>query len=508
MSKRSRILMVYPPLGMSGTFVRHAPISLLYAASKVVKEGFDVEVYDARLNPNGWRDDVTRLIDSDTLMVGLSVMTGPPIQRAVEIAALVKQLDPEVSVVWGGPFATFNPEIIIREDPNSDYVVSGYGSGPMLTLVQALAAGQSSDPTPGLFGRGPDGRPVGVPADWSGHEVIDYRDIPYHLISDYSVYGQLDNERIIFSLYSAMGCPYRCAFCSSPALYKDIVGRRWQPFEAEEVADHVEYVIEQYGAQYIYFIDDDSFVDLGHVERVIDAITRRNVKASLGFRGARINEIKKMSHGFLDKLAAAGTDILHIGAESGSDRLLGLVRKNCTVEDILDCNRKLARHPQIRSFYNFIVGLPTETLDDLKATAALMLRLIEENPKTIISTPNVFRPLPGTELFELARSRWEFQTPETLSDWARMEVETQFELPWISPPNKRFISMMLLASYFIDDKINTMDTGDTLFIKVLKILNALYRPVARFRLRHGFKDLLVERFAYDLAQKIVAHVKH
>lgn len=68
--------------------------------------------------------------------------------------------------------------------------------------------------------------------------------------------------------------------------------------------------------------------------------------------------------------------------------------------------------------------------------------------------------------------------------------------------------MMLLASYFVDDTINTMDTGNTLFMKVLKALNALYRPVARFRLRHGLKDLLVERAAYDLAQKIIAHVTH
>jgi len=77
-------------------------------------------------------------------------------------------------------------------------------------------------------------------------------------------------------------------------------------------------------ANYIYFIDDDSFPKLKHVEQIIDLLQERNLPVGLGFRGARINEIKKMDHSFLNKLAKAGTDIMHIGAESGSDRILKL----------------------------------------------------------------------------------------------------------------------------------------------------------------------------------------
>lgn len=503
MNPRRKILLVYPPLGMSGTFVRHAPISLVYAASLIVKAGYEVEIFDARLYPSDWREALRARLSPETLLVGISVMTGPPVTYALEIASMVKEAEPAAKVVWGGSFATFNPSIILEEDHNSDYVISGYGSKPLLALVESLAKGQEPSPKPGLLRRGPDGRLLGLPADWTAHEIIDYRDIPYHLIPDYSVYGQLDQRRIIFSLYSSMGCPYQCGFCSSPALYKTIHGQRWQPLPVEDVTDHIQYVINTYGAQYIYFIDDDSFVNLDHVEDIIDSINRRGLKVKLGFRGARINEIKKMSHAFLDKLAAAGTDILHIGAETGSNRLLNLVRKNCTVEDILECNRKLSQHPQIKAFYNFIVGLPTETLEELKDTAKLMLRLIDENARCIISTPNIFRPLPGTELFELARNDWDFRVPNTLRDWARMEVETEYDLPWMGPANKRFVSMLLLTSYFIDDKINKMETGKTVLMRILKALNRCYRPIARFRLRNGFSGLLVERFIYNLAQSIL-----
>lgn len=500
MKKKNKILMVFPPLGMSGSFVRHAPISLLYASSRLVKLGFEVEVFDARLCASTWREELLARLDASVLLVGVSVMTGAPVMRAVEIAEVVKSHDSGIYVVWGGPFATFNPEIILEQDRNTDFVVSGYGALPFSTLVEALAGGETVPSIAGVTMRGQDGGLVSTPADWSAHEVIEYQDIPYGLIKDYSVYGQLDNKKVIFSLYSAMGCPYKCAFCSSPALYKNVKKDRWLPYSAADVVDHIEHVVEHFGAEYIYFIDDDSFVNIDHVERIIDLIAKRNIKVGLGFRGARINEIKKMSHEFIDKLAASGTDILHIGAETGSDRLLEMVRKNCTVEDILDCNRKLAKHPQIRSFYNFILGLPTETLDDLKATCKLMLRLIDENPRCIISTPNLFRPLPGTELFDKVRSGWDFQPPKTLQEWANVEVETGYDLPWVSPGNMRFIGMMLMSSYFVDNKINKMDTGNTIFIKILKLLNAVYGPVARFRLKHGIDSFLLERKAYDIVK--------
>ncbi|GAB6037016.1 hypothetical protein JCM15519_15750 [Fundidesulfovibrio butyratiphilus] len=500
MKSKKKILMVFPPLGMSGSFVRHAPISLLYASSRLVKQGFDVEVFDARLCASTWREELLARLDASVFLVGISVMTGAPVMRAVEIAEVVKRHDPGISVVWGGPFATFNPEVILEQDPNTDYVVSGYGALPFFTLVETLLRDQPLPRIPGVTMRGEDGGLVSTPADWSAHEIVEYQDIPYDLIKDYSVYGQLDNKKVIFSLYSAMGCPYRCAFCSSPALYKNIKKDRWIPYSSTDVVDHIQHVVENYGAEYIYFIDDDSFVDLDHVERIIDLIAQRNIKVGLGFRGARINEIKKMSHDFIDKLVDSGTDILHIGAETGSDRLLEMVRKNCTVADILECNRKLAKHSRIRSFYNFILGLPTETMDDLKATCRLMLRLIEENPRCIISTPNLFRPLPGTELFDKVRSGWNFQPPKTLEEWGNVEVETGYDLPWVSPANMHFISMMLMSSYFIDNKINKMETGNTMFIRVLKLLNALYGPIARFRLKHGIDRFLLERKAYDLVK--------
>jgi radical SAM superfamily enzyme YgiQ (UPF0313 family) len=351
-----------------------------------------------------------------------------------------------------------------------------------------------------------NGNIIKVAPDNTTFEFYDYRDIPYHLIDDYSPYGQLDQDKRIFSLYSARGCPYKCAFCSAPAQYSRIKGKHWVPLPVKEVVDHIEYLINTYEANYIYFIDDDSFVSIDHVDRILDEIERRNLKIKLGFRGARINEIKKMSDSFIDRLADAGTDILHIGAESGSNRILKLMNKNCTVEDIIECNRKLSRHPQIIAAYNFVIGIPTETLSDLIDTRDLILRLVDDNPHSIIFTPNKYRPLPGTQLFELAQKEWGYKIPVTLREWTDIEAEGDYTSAGYTKAMKKFCDLLLLGSYFIDNKVIKVTSGRTLFYKLLRVINILYGPVIRFRLRHGLSHFFIEYRMYQLARRILRSV--
>jgi anaerobic magnesium-protoporphyrin IX monomethyl ester cyclase len=287
-----------------------------------------------------------------------------------------------------------------------------------------------------------------------------------------------------------MGCPYKCTFCSSPAQYKDIK-KKYQPYATTDVVDHIEYVIKRFKATYIYFIDDDSFPNLKRVEDIIDEINRRKIVIRLGFRGARISEIKRMSDEYLNKLAAVGTNIMHIGAESGSQKILDLIKKDCTVEDIITVNKKLAKHPQIKTAYNWIVGLPGETIEDLKKTRDLIQRLIKDNPTVIIFIPNKFRPLPGTELYKMALE-YGYAKPTKLEDWADVESEGHYRAPWYTDEQFRMIQMMQVASYFIDNKIEKVDVGNTLRFNVARVLAKVYSPIARFRFRYGITSLLFE----------------
>lgn len=501
----ANVVMVYPQQGFSGAYVKHMPLSLLYASSQVVKAGTEVRILDTRL-ASEWRQPLAALIDPDTLCVGVSVMSGAPIKHAIAISRFVRETWPKVAVVWGGPHATFYPDSILRDEPAVDFVLSGYASQSFHHLVQCLQRNESPSAVNALSWRR-GGEIVVNPDTDKSFEFIDWRDIPYHLIEDYSPYGQLDQDKRIFSMFSAMGCPYKCTFCSSPAQYSTIEGKKWVPLEHDHVIDHIEHVVKTYGANYIYFIDDDSFPSLPHVEGIIDGIRARRIPVGLGFRGARINEIKRMSDAFLDKLAATGTDILHIGAESGSDRILALMKKNCTADDIIEVNRKLARHPTITAAYNFIMGLPTETLDDLKKTRDLMLRLVEDNPSCLIFPPNKFRPLPGTELYEVAERAWGYRMPDTLEAWANIEVEGDMSTLWYDKPFRSFCNLLLTSAYFVDNKVERLSEGKSWLMRFARLVNRLYGPIARLRLRRGWSGLLVEYQAYRIMTRLLARLQ-
>ncbi len=498
-----RIILIYPQQGFSGNYVKHMPLSLLYAAAEVVKAGYEVVLLDTRVQID-WRNRLRQLMAEERpLCVGVSVMSGRPITNAIAIGRFVKEVNRGVPVVWGGPHATFYPESILSDEWSCDYVLSGYASKSFHRLCESLRQGTGLDMVPGLSWREGDAVRRN-PAEDKKFENIPYQDIPYHLIDDYSVYGQVDQDRRIFSMYSALGCPYQCSFCSSPAQYASIEGKKWVPLAAKEVVDHVQYVAEKYQANYIYFIDDDSFPKLDHVRAIIEEIAARKIPVKLGFRGARISEIKRMTDEFLSMLVDSGTDIMHIGAESGSDRVLKLIRKNCTAMDIVEVNRKLARHPEITAAYNFLMGVPTETLDELKLTRDLMLRLVEDHPNCIIFPPNKFRPLPGTELYEVAAKEWGYRMPQTLQEWANIEVEGKANKDWYDPGMEKFFNLMLICSYFIDNKVLKVTRGRTLFFKFARLLNRLYRPVALFRLRRGLTFALVEYSAYRFLTRLLS----
>ncbi len=491
------VVMIQPNTSLTGSFIRMLPLGVLYASSKIIKDGFSVDILDTRVVRSSWKEKLAGMIKDDTLVVGLSVMSGYSIIESVKISRFVKEKWPAVKVVWGGPHPTFSPDDVLLESA-IDFAISGYGAEPFRQLMQNLINSEQALPFEqinGLSWRDENGL-VHINKATNSFEFIHYEDIPYDLIENFQDYKHIDTDEKVFPMYSVMGCPYKCSFCSSPAQYSNIK-KKWEQYPLEEIVEHIKFVKEKYGATFVYFIDDDSFVNLKHVEGIIDQLNEDKIKIKLGFRGARINEIIKMSDQFLEKLAAAGTNTMHIGIESGSNRLLKLMKKNTTVEQIVKVNQKLARHPEITVFYNFIVGYPTETLEETKQTRDLILRLVQDNPTCCVIPLNKPRPLPGTELYELAVS-FGYQGPKTLEGWGEYDVESSdYRVEWLTEEHNKFIRMMFLCMYFIDNKILQLSKGRSLKYTFLKIMAALYKPVATFRFKYGIDKLLIEDIFYS-----------
>lgn len=502
------VVLVQPQMGLSGEFARHLPLSLLYVAAPLKKLGIDVVILDRRVIHNkSWENELLEHLNNKPLWIGFTVMAGFPIVQALEMSKFVKEHSFTLPIVWGGALPTIDPKSCMS-CKYVDFTVSGSGILETELLTKAIIEKQTQNKEflkniPGLGYRLSEGVFYNKP--YQGFEPVHYKDLPYEIIKDYSVYGQIGTNENIFPIYSAYGCPYQCSFCVSPMLYKTFTPK-WRPVSPVEVADHIEYLKNNYKATTIYFYDDDSFVNIEHIRSIVLELKRRQIKVKLSFRGARVNEIMKMDDEFLDLLSETGTEMLHVGIESGSQRILNLYKKGITIENIYEINRKLARHPKLIAAYNWIVGAPSETLDEIKQTARLMTKLIKENPKCFVFQPNIFRVIPGSVLGEKARE-YGYREPSNLDEWIKSELEQEVFSPWFSDEMKQYIKMLQVTSYFIDNKAQLLLKTKSLKDLVIKILSKLYQPLARFRVKASWSSLLIEAKVFFLAQKLMKKLR-
>jgi anaerobic magnesium-protoporphyrin IX monomethyl ester cyclase len=488
-----KIVLVQPNMGgYLGGVVVHPPLSLLYASAHLVKADYEVQIIDARVDEQWTMTLKNVLSQGNVLMMGCTVMSGSPIIDSLQASVISQQC--KVPVIWGGAHPTCLAEETIA-DSRIDYVIKGNGSESFLALAECLVnkVPEKLSYVPGLYYK-KEGKIFNNPIN-NSFEVMDWHDIPYYLIKDYSVYHQLDHDDIILPIYSVYGCPYKCSFCISPARYQDI-RKKWVTLPAEDVADHIQYLQKEFGATYIYFYDEDSFVNLKHIGGIIEALKKRQIKIKLGFRGARINEIKKMDDEYISNIVDMGTQIMHIGLESGSQRILDIFLKHISPKEILDVNKKLAKNQDIQAFYNWIVGTPTETFEDLQATKNLLLQVVKDNPKAIIPRPNMFVPLPSTPMFDMAVEEG-YDPPKTLDEWILLEQAVgDFKHPWMDKRCLSYIRLLDFGSLFMDRKVEKVTSGGTLFFKFARLVTFLYYPIIMFRLKHDLHQFFIEYYVF------------
>ena len=484
-----KILLIYTELGFSGTYLIQAPISLVYVSTKLVHfPEIEIEILDCRIEPK-WREKVEKtILEDDVLMVGFFVMSGLQVGKAYEVTTFVKELDPEVPVVWGVPHPTILPEEVLNYT-NIEFCVRGFGTEAFTELAKKMLNHQDDYETiPNLcFKR--DGENV-IGEINNNYERVHHKDLPYHLLDSIIERYFVGTENRAFPIYTSFGCPYQCNFCISPIWFED-TRKKWDPLPAEEVVDHIEYLRDRYRIDFIYFWDDDSFVSPRHISSIAEEIIKRNVKVQIGVRGIRSNEVERMKEKDFELLEKIGIRYIHMGVESGSQKMLDAMDKGITVEQSLSANRKLAEHKIITPFYNFVVGMPTETIEDLRKTGLFMLELAEDNPNIIMHAPNKLVPYPGGQAYKDAIEHG-YVAPSAPEDWTKMDQEGAIYQPWYTREKDRYMRALQIASLglsnwesFLKDRPRWLQ----IFFKISKII---YKPVAKFRLKYAITNFLIE----------------
>ncbi len=444
------------------------PLNLLHSATPLVDAGFRVKIIDQFADPQ-WERKFRNALLEKPICFGVSSMTGPQIIRALEACKFVKKLYPDVPAVWGGIHPSILPEQTL-ENPYVDIVVVGEGEATLLALVKALANGDSLGEVAGIaYSENGNYRYTG------NRPFVDLDAQPplaYDLI-DINLYRRkiFGSDHVSFN--SSRGCSYRCGFC-----YDSVVHRRvWRAMQPETVVDRLERVIRDYDIRGFNFTDDNLFVNMNHAYNVMEQIVRKDLRVKIGKLHIRIDAIRKMDEDFFKLLVRAGAERFTIGVESGSQRILNLINKNLSIEHVLEASRKLIGL-SILPHYLFMMGLPTETPEELGQSIRLSEQLLRENPRAAKSF-NIYMPYPGTELYGFA-VKLGLREPRTLKDWSPLNYRyVPKDSPWIVPGTKKLISGLDFPLMFMGTNFSYKKTN-----RIVKGLAKLYYPLARYRIEH------------------------
>ena len=434
---RRHAVLVYPRTGIDvpGASV-FMPLAVTKLAAALRRHGWSVVTIDMRTR-HDWSQCLSRALEHGPALVGISAMTGEQLKWGLAAAARVRRQRPRTPLIWGGIHAGILPEQTLQ-DPHVDAVVAGPGEQLLVQLAEALAAGRREDVVDRVHKAPLASATAGLePTPAYGYDHIDWHAYMTPVTDDVRGLAHV----------SSRGCPHRCAFCYNAALN----GSTWHADEPDRVLAQLAQLVDL-DVHGVLFFDDNFFVSRQRVEAIAQGILARGwnltVKAD-----CRADYILRYDDDFLQLLRRAGIAALYIGGESGSDRMLERLHKDCDVATIVEANRKLARHG-IRPHYSFMAGLPGESSADIKATLDLMLRLKEDNPAAYLSPLKQYLPYPGTELYQEAQAAG-FRPPDSLQGWSALSWNRR-DMPWLNRKQQRYVEKAMYVSLGLDPSVTEL----------------------------------------------------
>ena len=426
---RGKVILFYPPYDGPPL---SAPLCLLSLAASLRRAEFEVAVIDAAIEPR-YREMILREVPG-ALCLGISVLTGPMIHGAIDVAKAVKQLNPDFPVILGGWHPSLLPEQTLSES-FVDVVVRGQGDLTLVELAEALADGRSLASIHGISWkqggqqeRNPERRV----------QLLESLPLPAFDLVDFDAYEKACGVRKL-AYATSVGCPYACNYCTDMVFYK----RRFNALSAERVVGELANLVPRYRIEEVSLLDSNFPVDLRRALQIARGIVDSRVKFRWTFQ-ASTDFLCRMSEDDVRLLGESGVSHMGFGTESTSEPVLKLMNKrHQRVDEMFETARKAAIG-NIRVTFNLIFGYPGETEADRTVTFRTMTEIARQFSNVSFS-PNIFTPYPGIPIWPELRSLG-VREPHSLYEWAALPLGANI-LPWLQGKDRDRLERML--NYFL-----------------------------------------------------------
>ncbi len=332
------------------------------------------------------REDIDKIIrEWKPKIVGFSITTGFH-KYYINLGRKLKKKH-NIFTIYGGPHATYFPEII--NDYGVDSVCVGEGELAILDFINMFGTEKIKH----------------IPNWWVKTDGKIYKNEVRHLIEDLDSIPLWDRELLYNkdkflknnpqkTFIVTRGCPYRCTFCHNAA-YLDMYqgkGKMVRTRSVNSVIEEIELVKSKYPLGLVRFDDDFFGVDLKWLKEFCDKYKSKiNIPFHCRFSADMATEER------VQLLKKAGCVSVQLGIETGSDimRKKVLKKPNTNEQHINACN--LLRKHHILVILDNIIGYPGENLNSIFKTLEINIKC-----KPAYSWVTLFQPYPKTPLGDFA----------------------------------------------------------------------------------------------------------
>lgn len=349
-------------------------------------EALDLYSTCGLVNGIDW-DIVHKVLSNHQADVYLFSPLTPNLEYSIRIAEIAKELYPACTTIFGGVIASPLCEVVVQFS-SVDYVIVDRAEYALPNLLDSIKNNGAVSTIGNLVYQNKTGKIV-KPAFI--YPPMHLSDIPFPKVDLFP--SDVGNDIRYLRIEYARGCPFKCDYCSTP-----VNKRKPMYFPIDRVKDEIDAYRSHYGKHHYIYFGDSTFTL--NPQRTLDLCVALQSKGDVLYDCQ--TRLDKLKHPDLPKaLFNSGCRWLEIGIESASMesrkiyKPYELTLDNKTIENVLVS----LRDNGIPVCSYILIGLPNETLDDMKRTIEWISSLIVKGllQASFIST---LVPYPGTKMYE------------------------------------------------------------------------------------------------------------
>ncbi len=369
------------------------PLGLAYIASILEKENLKVAIFDALPNPNNPKKIIEIIKEKNIKLIGITTTT-TQLHETNNLAKEIKENNSETIIIVGGPHATAKTKEMMQTS-NIDIIVMGEGEQTSKELFTKLIKNQPITDVKGICYKKNNEIIINPPRELI--ENLDTIPFPSRDLLDNGWYhkrGSLirGTWKKTATIITSRGCPGRCTYCSA----HDTFGRKIRQRTVKNVIKEIKELVEKYDVEALSFCDDTLTTNNEWVREFCEELRKLKREMNKKIVWSCQSRVNTVTQELLNEMKRSGCLQIEFGCESGSQKILDVLKKNITVNQIRRAF-EMSKRAGLRTMANFVIGNPEETKEDIMMTAELSKKLGADWVEFFITTP-----YPGSELYDVA----------------------------------------------------------------------------------------------------------